>query len=415
MKVIVSQLSARHNYAIPRMLHAHGILERFYTDLAFPSIIPRVLQGLHLPEKLTASIARRVVEGVPPHLIHQSLAMTVQLYREKARAGHGDFGHYSEVDRAFGNISSKWGTGQADTVYGVAGSGSTFWTEARAKGLKVAADIIITPMFHRIVRDETNAFPDWSDSAAPSQDLVSISDQLNLDSILSADMLICPSVGVSRDIEVFAQSIGLSAEKLPRRTVVGYGIRIPTDTTSFAIPGRILFAGGADVRKGIHYFAEASHLLGTGQHSLEFVVAGGAPDKVRKHPRANKITFLGHLSRDKLYAEYAKADVLVLPTLAEGSATVVHEALAFGVPVVTTLSAGSVVEHGREGAIVPERDIDALAEAIVHIVTDRVLRAYQAAEARKTSLKFDEGPWAKRIIGALQSMHGLRSTGGLAE
>ena len=50
--------------------------------------------------------------------------------------------------------------------------------------------------------------------------------------------------------------------------------------------------------------------------------------------------------------------MFVLPSLAEGSAEVTYEAIAAGVPVVTTRAAGSVVRDGIEGRIVPERDPD---------------------------------------------------------
>ena len=80
--------------------------------------------------------------------------------------------------------------------------------------------------------------------------------------------------------------------------------------------------------------------------------------------------------------EFRQADVFVLPTLAEGSAEVINEALGAGIPVVTTPAAGSVVRDGIEGRIVPERDPAALAAAIDELLSDRPLRARMALAAR---------------------------------
>jgi glycosyltransferase involved in cell wall biosynthesis len=399
MKVIVAQLSARHNYAIPRMLHGKGVLSKFYTDLTFSPYIGKLTRNFGVPERYAGAFSRRVVEGVPPKLIRNSYSASRKLASAALKAGRGDFQGYLELDEAFGNAMIKWGIGEANVIYGVAGSGTPFWRHARQRGLKIASDIIITPMFHRIVRDERERFPDWNDQQLPTDREIEVSDKLSLDSICCADLLICPSEGVRRDISLFAQQVGMDLSNIPPATVVNYGIKIPENITNIPVRGRVLFAGGGDIRKGVHYFARAANLL---KHKdFEFLSAGGTSEKITKHPEAKNVTFLGHLSRDALYREFVKADVMVLPTLAEGSATVVHEAMACGVPVITTLSAGSVIQDGREGFIVPERDAEALASAIDKVVTNRPQRDYLATQAKATSLNFAEGPWASRIMDAL--------------
>ena len=82
--------------------------------------------------------------------------------------------------------------------------------------------------------------------------------------------------------------------------------------------------------------------------------------------------------------EMARADIFCLPSLAEGSATSIFEAMANGLPVVTTLSSGSVVADGVEGFIVAERDGAAIADAVERIVGDRVLRDRMSQESRTT-------------------------------
>ena len=99
--------------------------------------------------------------------------------------------------------------------------------------------------------------------------------------------------------------------------------------------------------------------------------------------------------------EFLKADVFVLPTLAEGCASVVHEAVVAGCPVITTRASGTMVEDGRGGVIVPERDPDALAEAIQSIVQDRSKRDQLAVSCDDLAKAFTEDSWSERLMVAL--------------
>jgi glycosyltransferase involved in cell wall biosynthesis len=76
----------------------------------------------------------------------------------------------------------------------------------------------------------------------------------------------------------------------------------------------------------------------------------------------------------------------------------VRRSLAFGVPVITTQSAGSVVTQGKEGLIAPERNSDAIAMAIEKIIRNRDLRAAMAEAAPATAANFDKEPWGNRLV-----------------
>ena len=134
----------------------------------------------------------------------------------------------------------------------------------------------------------------------------------------------------------------------------------------------------------------------------EFRIAGNAPASVRSQKACRHLNFLGRTSREKIAEEFACADIVVLPSLAEGSAGVIYEALAAGVPIVTTPEAGSV-RDGIEGRIVPSRDPDALANAITEIVEDRPKRERMAYAARERAQEFTLERYGERLIAALKS------------
>jgi glycosyltransferase involved in cell wall biosynthesis len=90
----------------------------------------------------------------------------------------------------------------------------------------------------------------------------------------------------------------------------------------------------------------------------------------------------------RLGAVYGAADALVLGSDAEGLPQVVAEALAAGVPVLATAVGGvpELVRDGRDGLLVPRRDVAALETAMERLVADRALRARLAAGARGRDL-----------------------------
>jgi len=129
---------------------------------------------------------------------------------------------------------------------------------------------------------------------------------------------------------------------------------------------QLLFAGSFEKRKGAEVLMEALRLLKDKDWKLK-IVGGISPDiKRRFHNDLMdvRISHLGCLSRRDLAAEMVEADGFVFPSLAEGSARVVFEALACGCYVITTPNSGSIVENGVHGRLVPAGDAGALASAI---------------------------------------------------
>ena len=99
---------------------------------------------------------------------------------------------------------------------------------------------------------------------------------------------------------------------------------------------------------------------------------------------ANRVELIGDLGPQALGAEYDRADLFVLATLYEGYGMAVAEALARGLPVVST-STGAIADLvGTEaGVVVPPGDRAAFAAALTRVLVDADLRARLAAGARR--------------------------------
>jgi glycosyltransferase involved in cell wall biosynthesis len=133
---------------------------------------------------------------------------------------------------------------------------------------------------------------------------------------------------------------------------------------------RFLYAGPVSVRKGAHYLLGAWRQVA--RPGLELHIYGTMllPDRLRREaesgPGGTSITFHGSVPPSELRGAYLRSSVLVLPTLCDGFGMVVSEALAHGLPVITTHNAGAAdaVTHGTTGLIVPAADGPALTAAL---------------------------------------------------
>jgi hypothetical protein len=156
-------------------------------------------------------------------------------------------------------------------------------------------------------------------------------------------------------------------------------------------PVRLLFVGYVSQRKGIKYLLEAVKRLD--RRDLELVVVGdpvgGTSGLMRYRGLFTHVTGVAHAD---VHRWYQSADLFVLPSLFEGSARVTYEALASGLPVITTANSGSVVRDGIDGFIVPIRDVDALAGKIAALADDRTLREQMGRNARARAEQFT---WAR--------------------
>jgi glycosyltransferase involved in cell wall biosynthesis len=132
----------------------------------------------------------------------------------------------------------------------------------------------------------------------------------------------------------------------------------------------------------------------------EVRVVGPYDPEVIARPEFHGPTYVGQVPRELVRSEFAQADIFVLPTLAEGCAIVHLEALACGLPVVTTPNCGSQVRDGQEGFIVPIRNASALAERLEQLISDRTLRARMSLNASQRARELSWNHFGKRLMAA---------------
>jgi colanic acid/amylovoran biosynthesis glycosyltransferase len=156
----------------------------------------------------------------------------------------------------------------------------------------------------------------------------------------------------------------------------------PKDTAlSDGRPLRVVCVARLVEKKGVIYLCQAVGLLSQRQIPVELEVIGDGPLQqelerfVAAKDLGQKIAIRGR--RDKAYVQAAlgRADVFALPSVTaadgdqEGIPVSLMEAMASGVPCLSTVHSGipELIEDGRSGWLVPERDVAALADKLAHI------------------------------------------------
>ncbi len=141
----------------------------------------------------------------------------------------------------------------------------------------------------------------------------------------------------------------------------------------------ILYVGTFRPVKGLKYLIEAMKIIGNVEKRL--VIIGHGKEKgdlenlVKNLGLKDCVTFIGKIPNNEVFKYMASSDVFVLPSLSEGFPIVILEAMASGLPIVTTKVRGlpEIFKDGRNGFLVEPRNPEKIAEKVLIILNDEDL------------------------------------------
>lgn len=156
-------------------------------------------------------------------------------------------------------------------------------------------------------------------------------------------------------------------------------------------PLKLVYIGRLAAEKGLYETLDALALLRGSAVSPSLVIAGGGPEEGKLRARVkelglqDQVIFCGPVEREHKALLLSQADLLVLPSYAEGLPYALLEGMAAGaVPVATPVGAiPDVMTEGVHGFLVPVRDVTAIADAIKRVAGDRSALARMSAACRK--------------------------------
>ena len=149
----------------------------------------------------------------------------------------------------------------------------------------------------------------------------------------------------------------------------------------------IIFVGTLVPGKGVRYLIEAMGIIKEKQPETRLLIIGDGKERdsleasVKRLNLEGWVTFAGRINNAKVPEYLAASDIFILPSLSEGFPNVIAEAMAAGLPVVTTNVRGlsEIVTDGRNGFLVEPENPAQLAERILFVLSDDVLRKKMSA------------------------------------
>jgi len=176
------------------------------------------------------------------------------------------------------------------------------------------------------------------------------------------------------------------------------------------VPGRLMTTASADVPlKGLSYLIDALAKVRAERDDAHLVVVGrprlksAVPAQIERLGLQGAVEFVSGVTDERIVELYAEAEIAVIPSLYEGFSLPAVEAMACGVPLVTT-TGGALPEvvgtPGDVAMLVPPADPDALAVQIVEMLNDEGMRTRLAAGGRRRVL--DRFTWRKTAEGSAE-------------
>jgi glycosyltransferase involved in cell wall biosynthesis len=354
--------------ALAEHLAEIGSLDTFWTSLGWDENAKWLER---LPSSLTNQLRRRALAShLNPYL---KTKPTREIMRLFSAASGLRFLYQKEsavfsVDRVFRSLD-QWVAGNLHTLadgsvlYAYEDGALASFQRAKDLGIHCAYDL---PIAHWKLRKtlyeaEAERYPEWAETIRGLSDSNAKLERKSQETRL-ADCIICPSRFVAESIP--------KEESSPNRVhIVPFGSP-PSQPGNYRIneethPLSVLFVASLSQRKGLADIFSAFKTIPKGSAKLSIIGSLQKPIEFYRQQYSG-FDYLGTMPRARVLEQMRSADVLVLPSLAEGRALVIQEALSQGLPCIITPNTGAddLIDEGKNGFVVPIRRPDVLAEKL---------------------------------------------------
>jgi glycosyltransferase involved in cell wall biosynthesis len=166
---------------------------------------------------------------------------------------------------------------------------------------------------------------------------------------------------------------------------------------------RLLCVSRLIERKGLDYLFQAMAEMNDPRIRVDIVGTGSSEQRLKSKVRGlgleTQVHFWGYKTAFELVDLYNQADIFILPSLSEGLAMVLLEAMSCGLPIIATNVGGipEVVADGENGILIPPGKVNAIIQAIHRLVRDSVLRS-RISRNNPSKIR-EQFTWTKGALG----------------
>lgn len=250
-----------------------------------------------------------------------------------------------------------------------------------------------------LLREEAERLPEWEATLVGTRDsqakLVRKTEEFNL-----ADVIICPSKFVYN-------SLPKTIHQTQQCIIAEFGspdIQVQTQKSrNRAAPLRLLFVGSMTQRKGLADLFAAMKLLK--QVNVELVVMGSLLNPIEFYrTQLPNFTYETTRPHQAVLQLMQSCDVLVLPSIVEGRALVMQEAMSCGLPLIITPNTGGedLIDEGKTGFLVPIRSPEKIAEKIAWFADHRESISEMNELVRRKAAEVTWHNYCQKILNVVQ-------------
>lgn len=375
-KILVAQLGARKHYQEPALFHDWKVLDSLYTDFyigcfPFDKLIRRKELYKIYPNFLKKAVDRYSYKLEGSSIIHFPLFGIKYTNAMRNVKSQNKSEMVTKYAKKFCEMIISNGLHDVDTVYGFDGACLELFKYAQSKSIRCVLDQTVAErdLIYKLLLEEERLWEGWSNEpfTVSKADLAYAERQKKEHQL--ADRIVCGSSFVKQSLidkgidESKISVVSLGNIKVSQQNQKS---KISSNASSSERHLNILFAGTIELRKGIQYLLQALKLIKQ-EHNISFTCRAAGKININQEiidEYSDVCNFLGLIPRRQMKELYKWADVFVLPSICEGSAMVIYEALSYRLPVITTFNSGSIVRDGVDGFVLNIRDVEGIVRCL---------------------------------------------------
>jgi alpha-maltose-1-phosphate synthase len=390
--VLLAHPGTQYSHQLARQLVRHDSLYQFWTGFALAQNGLAGQLSEYAPAVWRRKIANRIIRGVPARTLRTMPLVEWKALKhlQKGQSSQAVFHRRNQI------FQEKIPSESLQNSTAVIGFDTSSWLLAE-RAAKAGKPFFLDQSISHALTNQTimqgvaQRFPAWQGEIEAR--LPEVLECEKREHALATKIIVASSFSKST---LVAQ--GVSEERI---LLNPYGVDLelfhPPVEPRTRQPLRFLFLGLVSARKGVPLLLEAWQQLKLNDAELWLVGPVSEQEKVLI-PDLPGLKVLGKYPHQELPELLRQCDVLVFPSYCEGFAMVLLEALASGMPIITTeATAGpDLIEDGIEGRLIPSGDLDALCAAMQECASDPDRLDEMAKAARRTAERFSWDAYGDR-------------------
>jgi glycosyltransferase involved in cell wall biosynthesis len=393
MNVLLAHPGTQYSFRLAAELQQRRALSAFYTGIAFSPDGWIERARTFMPQRFRRRLANRCLAGVSPERVHCRPASELRALWRLRRGGDSQEVWHQRAEQFQRSIPDA-ALIRSSAVIGFDTASWVLAERCASRGIPFVLDQSIghpdakVPAY-TLARQQ---FPQWADGVAPRRAEVRAAEQIEHDHarrIVAASSFTKRTLGEYgvEESKIRVNPYGVDTDRFARKPLIG------------SRPTRFIFVGLVNARKGVPLLVDAWRTLQAAGAEL-WLVGAASREVLAMLPELPGMRHFDRVPHEEVPALMQQCTVFVFPSYFEGFGLVLLEAMACGLPVITTTATAGpdIVTEGEDGWVIKPGDLTSLAEKMTFCLEHPQIVREMGVQARSTAERFTWTAYGDRWI-----------------